>query len=1547
MANYFTNKNIGIAAGAGFGAYTQDPLENNLAGIAGAAIGAYTASSVSSDVADLYKNIRPNKLTMDSITRRRIDVSSARDNSILSARESINREVDSLASRFQRAADEPSDRIRQIKIDELKNTMNNVKTVFGSEVDGFSGDLQSVYDNISKYKDSIYDDRKKMMQFKDILSNRSTINTVSGGALASSINNHIPMRPGDSLDNIQNKLMKHFSENLGNDNATATRKSAAMAPALVGKTIDIEDGRMTFRNQGAKDVSFNLTSQADGVNFTENNGMRQIVRSVNPFGELYSKNKPMVFQGGEGSISKNIQATASDSALGVSTKYHPEELIGMMFDANKDITPEELSKLSNDVNALSLYSAPDSRSIMRESVSSFENSEYARRITNTVETGLSFRQEPGKRTVLSKMNTSIQGADERSPVSEMLNKLAIDTGKNPLVNQGTSALTLITPSEDAGKLYTPGLFAAENRGATSVSFRDHIPVHSSTSSYLKYNETKGSTPGAAELRRSASHGTRIQMSDALAEMVPDMYGNKLSIDDGHGIANEAMRDKFAVKQSTSVTIGNVGDNINAKYLLSMGIPEEVIAGSRSDAIAYLRQNDIHADSGQILGYDKERRAAKLANHFSGGKLKDIVKSKDGLELVFTGKYEPKDWTKIFGTASKSGLSFTGKDNFSRMGALALAESRGIMTLNKGRVSVGGESGIGNLKEGKQYGMDRFQKAFFKSDIGKSLMEEAGAATMIQRWDDIGQEGVSSLLHGNKKVGNKFIEELTTSARGKGFDSELGEMAKLGFSKQDRAEKASIYRTMLMMSDQKSSQDMFLTAAEYSARTKNYNDVNFLTSMEKKGVGITDAEKTRMRSILKNTYNSIEGTSYTQFTANVGESIHGAGKSGSMSWLEYGMLKSMGFDEGILNTMTESNRGALQELSMIESTFNKGNFGFKSFKAGEDVGRTMQDVFRMKSDDRESFLKRKGINTGKSATMANYTLGNKVEGLSSIPIGFEDTNYTGLKDYAGKEMLFEIERARQDVIASDVRLSNATTSAAKQEAKSLLESNAKALLDIQGRMMSGENNLRKEAAKRIAKDSMILTARPLSGTADTAEDILYVSEDLAEKMYKRQGLKLSEHVDLDDGIGTLKNKHGQNLFAQVSREPVQGPFSSMGFQIKVDQSLGGTGDHIFIPKSNELLNKFAFLDYDADHLRMLPIFSLSKKQTETYMSKNAQNLEHARTMLSVQDKLGIKGASKHLNLVSQFNDMTDKERHMLGQGELGRLRKIDSPDVTRMVSEFNKALDIEGAGVKWMAEERMLAHNLTENLLKSQHKASGSSLRGAVQEMAAAQADLLKTGEESKYKSRITGIIDATIGGKKSSMNQAEKNIYDDALRNLVNASAKHHSDINSSMETFLGPKGYKDMSSAQVQQAIIEYGGMQSGQGPIPSKTAEIDTESVKHSAKKMYNRASTEVASFMSNNKGKLAAAALGLAGVSIMARDTPDQLPSTSPMGDKAQPLQPLPDKKGYIRKYNPSNEISVSASVYSNRDNLNSRSLDRALFGDGIGNISVNITDKSGMF
>jgi len=1578
---------------AGAGAYSQDPLEHPFAAIAGAAIGGYVGAKTSGDVFDTYKRLMPNKLTVDAISRRRVDVSAATDTSLGEARKSI-------ATRMNKVISNP---------DDYKLYRDNLSTMIDDRFSGAANTDQLV-EKMESYLDEIGGDKRKMLQFKDILSNKNKISTVTKTpmGLSSGVSSYI--KSTDSVKDIKSKLRSHY-QGIGLTNPREKKALVEnLSQYLHGRTTAIEDYTMTMFADTDRPMKMQLTGiNASGQRMTVRNDIAYMPKSISPYGGMYADNVPLYNATGD---KMKIGAISSGDTIGIATKYRAEELPALVMQANSgSLTDDELRALAPIMEKSYIYSAND---VGMHKLDSADISGFGKRIGQTLEfedTIQQYMEDGVRKAKMIKMNTRIEGGADRSQNSILLNKLQDQLGINPLHGQNTSALTGVTVESATERLYSPGFFMSGSRQQSYVNYREVQHLEESDSKWLEYKKEQYKTNrkyNVEELQRSAAHGERIQISSQLAEIAPNMFGqeetyrldkkgkrmkdangkylmragrgNTYAIADGHGLLNAQHKSKFAGTQNTTINIADIGDELMSKYNMSfdtgegMASIEDLMSMDETSMQKYLRDNEIMAKSGEILGYDAEGKALGIKKYFTKGRLNSVTRTEAGLALSFTGMYTPKDWVKIFGTSSKSGLTAAKGKDFAEIGAVSLAEARGYVTLEGGKFEVGmgygaqfqqtnaGAPGL-SLQEGTKYSPEEFLSKFRGSSLGEDLMKEASKATMIQRWEDIGQEGVEKLLLGGKTEGLAFAEELQQSIKGKDkvFDKWASEIVGMGFTRGEREKKVAIYQTMLSMSDDKSTQDMFLTIAEDAAVGLRDKDLSFLHKLEEKGIDFSTDDKNRLRGMFESlSSKAVEGKSITQFTTSLGEGSLGSGSTGSLSWLEHTMLKSTGFDKLMLGDMTELDRAALQELHLVQSVYDKGAFDSTSFKGVTDEGRFMHDLIRTDAENRRYLLESKGVKLNTDATSASYILKNRAEKgkagaekVLSIPVGFEDTNYSGMKEYAGREMLFEVEQIRSRVIQSDIALSNAGSAAAISTAKSTFQSNVEDLINMQSRMMSGDNDLRKAAARRTAKNSNVMLARPIGGTADTADSVLYVSKGYAKRMYQKADLNykdFSTTAHKGKGLMNLHNQYGQDLYAQVSREPVQGPFSSMGFRMMVDTSLADTGDHVFIPQKNELLNKFAFLDYDADHLRMMSALSLSEKQTEDYIMRNKKMESGARRLVSLQSSLGVKGGFKELNIISQFDSMDAKEKHMLQRGELGGLRKTDSAAATTIVLELNKALDIEGSGKDMYLAERVLAHNLTENLLKSSHKSDASVLRGSVQDILTAQTALEKGGSEKQYSDALYNIMNETLGGKFDSMSEDTKGLYKQSLRSLADIGAKRHLGIKEKGETFLdkGAGRRKNLSTADAQRAMIEYAGMQGGEGPIPSRTIASDGESIKRAARSSLSEAKAGIGGVMSRNKGLLAVGAAGLFGLAMMSRDIPDQMSATSPSySEKAQPLQPLPDQKGYIRQYSPNTGMSASASVRTSSSNMNPGTLDRALFGDNIGKVSVNVTDKSGMF
>ena len=1917
MNNFFskvsgTQVSFGLG-GAIAGAYTQDPFDNPWAGIAGAAIGAYTAGSMAEDAMGLYESLMPSKTTTGAFRGRVIDMSRAEDEPLKKAKIRINRHLDkstrtyneylgiqndiSIVQNLREGERNPIGRsidslMRRSEVlnRKLEVVNHNLNTIIGDKFsapvytggnyDPMHSDTVGILKELRKHIE-INNEASSLNSISDILSSNSLMNKIETTRVEEEVRKKIVFGNKDSLKNIRKKLFNQYRD-IGLGKEEARKRATGLAPVikqaipqLREKSVVIENQRLTFKDGGSgKDVSFNLTGRTkEGVPYARQGNVNFIAKNINPFGEAYEGRYTVPVNGKNGLENRVVNAFASEKAFGVTTAYSSEEMIELLHNMRGgESSVEDLRKLSGQLEGIKIFSSLDSKDTKIEVFNNKDLTAYSRKVGASIELGLGIKEKDGVIS-LGQISRNIAEGEESSPMNKILSKLAIDTEMNPLSNQGLSSLSVVTSPDSENSIFTPGLFHAENRGESSVNIRDHIPVHPSNSKFLKLASGKSGEMGESirVARESSTQATRVHISNRLGELIPGMFGPQYTFDDGYGLANPKHKYMYEQKQQASVFIPNIRTAESPSYLLSETISSDLLDPNIDNTNKLIGDSATTIKAGEALGYTKDGKAIKLGSQFTSGKITNVELDKAGARLLIDAKFIPKELTKMYGTSSKTNVAFMEK--YSSVAELALLESKGYINTDNGVISMakdafGFKKGyIPNLYQEKvqrykgniieESGLNELQVGMLGSEEGQLIRAQAKNSTLIQRWEDFGQESIEKILYGSKEEARNAEAEFLGSIKGDKIDPILKNLEGLGYSDADRLKRANVVRTVSLISNQKYSQDMFTTVMENltsnlevtTPKVENFEGVsssinkvnsikssqdvaiemnnrieskamaaqwydtdankgnyyrNFASEMktpydtefsyddlkkfydgknkadliskivrngksldaqissgkmkrvnnkpngksnfeiisdvgnslragkktteagilkgimrdsrrspafndlvrgmskslpktvdseakelieqtlfgsewsfskafkafsmahsdsgvnvelnkikalgdskadriekaklvrkisetsydrfvnnekdtevfsgfsrkmepykgkplsyfikeeinrvsnvkthyvhkdkiaqtlneeekirmsnaainnkqivkdldlvfrlkEESGIGITDNEMERLYSIVGSVFNKNQGTSHTQFTSDLGGSIHGMGNSGSMSHLEYMNLKSAGLPEEVISDFTGLNRASLQELSMIEGTMRTGNIGYDSFSEMTDRGLAINTIFKAEAKDRRAILENSGIKMNKNDTTAFYRLENEVDGVRSIPISLEDTNYSGAKEFEDKKIIFATEKARKEVILTDMALKEAVTEDSKVLLQKKLGESISTLLSSHKAMMSGDNNLYKNAAKRIARGSMNLTARPYGAVGDGNKSIKFVSMGTAKRMYEAHGLDYEKFMG---DSGELLDRHGNSLYSLGVREPAQGPFSSMGYQIKVDSRLSDDGDHIYIPKDNSHQKIFAFLDFDNDHIREMSTLGLNKDSAEKFIAYSARMEEQADSLIEMQSKIGIKGTTKEIYTTADFADKTDMARHNLKQAQIARLRKTESPNVTRIVSEMNKALDIEGGGVDLKIPERVLTHNLTENLLKSQHKSADASLRGVVQDIESLQKSFLSGSVgNDEYSTKLRDLMDRTLGGRKEEMTEEARAIYNSALDGVASASSKRYKEIDKSMETVLGPNKYKDMDSAAIQKAIIEHGGLQSGDGPIPSKLADVTKESIKHGASKGWEKIRSESESFISKNKGKMMLAGLGLAGLSIASRDTPSQLPSTSPIGNEPQPLPPLPDSKGYTRKYNPGNPITATASLYSDPGLINDQSMDRALFGDNISGISVNITDKRGV-
>jgi hypothetical protein len=1380
---------------------------------------------------------------------------------------------------------------------------------------------------------------------------------------------------GIGTADLQEILTKHFTDSLGTPGDIASEKASNLANSFKGYQIELQGTNLSMQTpSGNKIADIPLTryqKQDSGlIRTTTRSGTEFSVKSFNPNGKLFS--------------SKNTEMGSLDTLM--KQALDPEEWLSVLAKTNGgELTPELIREASGRANKLQTYIGMDALKSPNEKYSA-----KSQMTSDTVSISDVYAYDDDGKLGIRKLKTVAGKNDLRSETHTLMQNIAREHGVNPLSGISSNALGEIR-NLNKERIDTIG-FGALERGEDTVNIREFTPLEGvGDSEYLRRLGAKGE-----DLQRHSVHGIRTHASDELASAFSDLFGSTMTLDDGHMVGNRGKKEMFAIRDRTSLTLGNIGDDTNLRFRMDqLGLSGDILNLTEAERMAKIQSMNIKVTPSDILGTGKSGETVSLKGHYTSGVLRDAIPTAEGLQLIFDTEHIPEEWAKIFSTSSKAGVSLANKRDFRAMATLAHLESTGFIKakrLNETRhftewdeatkkhVTVAKQysSSVIEVLKGKKKGFlfeDTFDIDHF---IDSSRDHEVISAyarsknvSLISRWKEVGQEDIGKILAGDS--GENFMSKF----HGKGFEAEALEM----HMADTPAKKANIARFMLAQTDKKAAQDILVTVAEAVAvqgdenAMANFNKIKseLLTGDQK----LVRSGKETLREAIDTAYTAgNQNESLTRWTSNAGEAIVGAGNTGSVSWLEQASLRMSGIDEGTINAFASSSKKDLYELEQIRRSAFAGNIA-SGKNAASDVNAFAQ-VFDVDAHERANFLNNRGFNIPKDRSMLMYSMSESIDGLKSVPIPLRDTDYSGITEYGGNRDVTKTDKLRRKVILNDIKY-NDSEGDARTYAKQSLAASVEELKDHTIGMLSGDNDLGKAAMRKTGKYSSILVARPIEGNAsrfvksqEGVKNAVFISEDVARRMYKKAGIdfnmgrhsagtgtegvrRLQFNTASFDSDGNVISRSGakQDLLFQLSREPVQGPLSSLAHEVFIDTSIRDKGNFAFMSKAAQLLNKFAFMDFDSDILRSMASFDLSKTQTNQLKSTTRKIVESASAMSGMQDALAVKNKGGSMKVLSDFNNASDYQGYMTEAGVKGRHRKPIAPEVTKIVNELSESVFREFGSeinVRTMSA-RELAHNMTESLLKIAHTDTtqyADNPLGAVEELTAAKAEWKAGGDKGKYEKRFRSAINTTFADGIKEMSPRDESRYNTALDDLTKAHLRHGKDISqegSQVLDFWSGGAAKDFGALSEGISKRAKGGA-SG----PTVDMNVSSSSLEQAAHKFKTRSGDMMSGILDaaqKNKGLMAGAAVAIAGINMISGSSPEQQagaqPRTSP-----QPLQPLQDKKAYIRKYKQTeNGQSIQATLTTARSNLSPHNLNQVMFGDNISSANVNITDRSGLF
>jgi hypothetical protein len=949
------------------------------------------------------------------------------------------------------------------------------------------------------------------------------------------------------------------------------------------------------------------------------------------------------------------------------------------------------------------------------------------------------------------------------------------------------------------------------------------------------------------------------------------------------------------------------------------------------------------------------------------------------------------------------------------GAFEVESSDGTIRINRGfnvgQMTSGGHAFRAGTTVSATDFRDILYRAIRTTESGASLDFDGRTmrldSTLLGGWDDVGQGDIGKMIRQTNIEGPpdpRFFQKYADKP------GAVGAYAKRMMGASGVAQIAGA-RALLAISDTKAAQDIVDTALQYQHQQFGWRSVKRMEVIAKRMRQGTATDKNidfYLRNVATAFTQGDASDSVTRFVANLGEGIHGIGNTGKYSHLELQQLRSqIGYSEEVLKKMGGRNLGALHEVEMIRSAIEGGEISAQS---------SLKKVIEAVPEQRLEKLAEAGFNVRNEKGFVNVGLETRgmsideMKGIRSVPISFYDTGRSGIFTQGESEILKHLDARRTSVISTSAAYSEALAGGDVnliEKEKGRYMKSLENLYEQHRVAFKGDNNVFKTAITLESSTSNITMARSIGGSASVVAEregakflerkffpeldhltpeefrkriprlsnVGFIAEEQAAIWAREWGVDILDEggrirksalEDLGGGIFRVKAGESGKWLAQVAREPSQGSFSSLAMELLIDTSLGKEDvGRFFSPQllqgDKNIQNLFQFLDYDADTLRVGSLHNMSKIEIAAIEKNRIILLQEAARLATIQDKIGVKGKDKAPITITDFRSRQEYLLSQVGEGMKARFPKVVAAQTTGAVMGMHAAIDLAmgPAGAQTDAEYRRmihaknLAHNLTENLLKTKHKEGSGGLfnQSAVTKILEAQAAFnaaeQKSGEAT-YRSALRNIIDTTLPS--STLNVDERKVFDVAADDLVNAMARHSRTIGERSPGVLDlPRRIMEGDARTMSQAIDDI-GIKSGRLPGVETTSRAESLQGKIRSSLPYGK--DVIMRTLADNKGKLASMVIGLGAIAALSGSKPIQgeaLASAQPSAKQkqAQPLEPFKDRKSYVRKYNPqSGNHSMAAKVRTNRENMNPSSIQRALFGDNSSSARVNYSDITGL-
>ena len=1095
------SKNGIIAAGAAFGAWTQDPIDDPVSGFIGAGIGGALAYSMQEDLRKTYSNVSPEIMSFSDLKASEIRVGAITADSI---EDSVDRIGRMLPSIFPDAETFGKMNLEQQSATGLRqqNIASSLSAVFGDMYNG----AESLEKNVSQILAASSGDMSALSKLRTSLSGTDAMTSL--GAITEAYTNHsasVKITTQNSRDEVIRALKDHFRGDLGFSDTDATSKATEQADFLHGRNATIEGSKVSMylnTSAGKEKMSYDIITKRDGLQFTQSNGITTYHKGVNVFGEAFTDNKTLYQKGSDDTVPPKAMIVTADgkvptghkmaapNVLSATQSYAADSILPLMTRMNGQLTDDEISTINKQVST-TRFSPEDSYKEAAHA-SGIAPSGIARNTSNTIDHSLTMTANKDGRYELKTHRTTITGNEPASPMTRMMTKIQRALGVNPMSFQGHNAIGTITDPTKIKDGFTMGIMANQSRNMDNVNIRDELPLRPSDSQFLNYlaEEVPEGRSGSAieELRLHSNHAYRVNMSEKASDLVSSLYGSTNVMADGHGVFNPSHAEKLASTKTSAVIVPNIGDAVDPNYVLGENVSIDRIqmkdileTTNDAERLAKVQALGISVSPDDMVGMGVKGEKLGIHAQYTQGSLVDITNSKDGLRLVFDTKHVPTDIVKLQGVSTKAAFSAASStDAFGKMALIASMENRGDLRFQEGQVIM---DGVGMTTGEFRQRLDGLIST--NTNVAKEYAELSKNVTLIQGWGEVGKDSIESLVqeaNGFAKMQANLMASYKTEYAGANVDSFLDSIG------TDRT-KIQVKNRMLALDafgNSKASQDALLTLGEAVSRNGTLSDKTFVGSLLAKEADLSEATLTKAYDLFNLHEDNIAGRDYVQYTPTTGEAGLGAGNVGRMSWLEKQSLLNLGVSQAALDEMSITDQKAMHELRSIASTENSGNIRMTAF--GTDSAERLaisSSVFNNAPEDRAAFMVANGMRPD-SKGLFQYGLNTPMAGINSIEIGQNSTGYTGFNEYGDKKTLTSIERARLNLIQSDIELAE-TRGADRAIVMSRHTENAQKLHSEMLSAVTGDSSLIKRAAKTEMRGAAYLLAVPAGGAIATHAD----------------------------------------------------------------------------------------------------------------------------------------------------------------------------------------------------------------------------------------------------------------------------------------------------------------------------------------------------------------------------------------------------------------------------------------------------------------------------